>query len=31
MKGKKPKVGGETSVVETVRGVGCRFRPCESQ
>ena len=25
------KIGGETSVIETVRGVGYRFRSCESQ
>ena len=25
------KIGGETSVIETVRGVGERFRSCERQ
>lgn len=25
------EIGGETSVIETVRGVGYRFRSCESQ
>ena len=27
----RKKIGGETSVIETVRGVGYRFRSCESQ
>ena len=31
MKVKKPKIGGETSVIGTVRSMGYRFRSCERQ